>query len=104
MGELNKVQSEIITADLLFATIMHDYDYNALGDSKADDHTSWSGPRSDAIPSVLLVRGFGALDQANFDFSKILSLGKLPTPTTGLARMGSEEGRRAIDCVRSDAP
>lgn len=72
MGELNQVQSEIITADLLFARIMRDYDYKAFRDPQ-EVQTSWSGPRPEAIPPVRLVGYFGALDQASFDFNRIVS-------------------------------
>jgi hypothetical protein len=73
MNELNQVQCEIITADLLFARVMHDYDYQASRRSQGFRERPWRGPRSEAIPSGLLLRCFGALDKASFDVSRIIA-------------------------------
>lgn len=73
MHELDQVQSEIVTADLLFARVMHDYNYQALKEPQGSRTLPWWGPLSEAIPSVLLLRCFGALDQASFDLSRIIA-------------------------------
>lgn len=73
MNELNQVQSEIVTADLLFARIMHDYNYQASKQSQGSRERPWWGPRLEAIPSTLLLRCFGALDEASVDLSRIIA-------------------------------
>jgi hypothetical protein len=73
MNELDQVQFEIVTADLLFARVMHDYNYQASKQSQGSRERPWWGPLSEAIPSALLFRCFGALDQVSFDLSRIIA-------------------------------
>jgi hypothetical protein len=80
MNELDQVQCEIVTADLLYARVIHEYNYQALKLSKSLRPQQWWGPLAEAIPAVLLLGCFSALDQASFDLARIIA--------------GSRQGRR----------
>ena len=73
MRELDQVQAEIVTADLLFARVMHDYNYQAAEPIHGTRERPWWGPLSEAIPPALLLRCLAALDQAGFDLSRIIA-------------------------------
>lgn len=73
MNRLDHGQSEGVTADLLFARVMQDYDYWWSKDSLGAWAMPWWGPLSETIASALLLWCFGALDQAIFDLSRIIA-------------------------------